>query len=264
MIHTVMKYGLRSCLLLALIALSNVTCVAGGVASDGVANANEDVLPGEMRVGQATKLCEKLIAAECLNVHALKYCAVMKKMSPACKKIKPNDDDNVVIAKQNEKIFQDLCKLKTDGSDRELQAQLKAQLMACIAAKRDPNARKTGRPEYACPTKTPIPWCSINSPSWRETILYPDPEKLAKKKRYADELTDLNTKIDEAKKAKLDHSDLDQQLKDLVLEKSLGQAAEEKIETDICSGEQVPAECREGATVSVAPVKEKEITEIVS
>ncbi|MDP3372337.1 MAG: hypothetical protein Q8S21_05555 [Candidatus Paracaedibacteraceae bacterium] len=67
--------------------------------------------------------------------------------------------------------------------------------MACIAAKRDPHARKTGRPEYACPTKTPISWCSINSPSWRKNF-YIRPRKNRKKNRYVDAFTDLNAKME--------------------------------------------------------------------
>lgn len=231
--NILVKYGLRSCLGLALLC-STVDFTWSSVASDGVANDNEDVLPGEMRVGQATKLCEKLIFDECVNSHARKYCVVMKKMVPACKKIQP-EGENILVVQENLKVYQGLCKLKTDGSDRELQAQLKAQLMACIAAKRDPNARKTGRPEYnSCSTKTPIPWCSINSPSWREDVLYPDPEKVAKKDRY------LNAKRDAENEGKTEVWIQ----KNIVLEKTLGQETEDKNEADICSGEKPVAECR--------------------
>jgi hypothetical protein len=179
----------------------------------------EKLKPGEMNVRQAVKACEKLLKEECIEVHAPKYCEVKQVV-----------DCNV----------ENLCRTQP----KELKVQVEAQLMACIAAKRDPNARKTGRPEYACPTKTPIPWCSINSPTWREEILYPDPEKAVKKQRYTDALADLNNKIADAKKEKSDHRELDQQLKNLVLEKSLGQETEERIETDICSGAQPVAECR--------------------
>lgn len=195
-----------------------------------IANAHEDVLPGELRVGEATKIAEKLIHEECIKVHAPKYC-----------KAKQIDDCNPTA----------LCKTLP----KELKAQVDAQLMACIAAKRDPLGRKTGRPTYGCPSdnqdpktgkvldKT-VPWCAITSPSWREEILYPDPEKSAKKQRYTDALADLNKQIDEAKKAKADHNDLDQQLKDLVLEKSLGQEVEEKNEADICGGSKTAKQCR--------------------
>ncbi|MES2252943.1 MAG: hypothetical protein V4482_04590 [Pseudomonadota bacterium] len=206
---------------------------------ESTANKNEDVRDGEMRVGEATKLAEKLVHEECVKVLAPKYA-----------KVKDLGDYDA----------EDLCK-NTPANADELIAQKEALLMACIAAKRDPNARKTGRPEYGCSAKTPIPWCSINSPSWRETILYPDPEKAAKKQRYIDSLVDLSTKIDEAKKAKLDHSDLDQQLKELVLEKSLGQLAEETSEADICSGARAVAECRGGTKISAAPVIDEVLIE---
>lgn len=196
------------------------------------ANKNEDVRPGELRVGEATKLAEKLVHAECIEVHAPKYCEA-KKMA---------DCD-----------AESLCKTKP----KELKAQVEAQLMACIAAKRDPSARKTGRPEYACPTKTPIPWCSINSPSWREEILYPDPEKEVKKKRYMDALADLNTQIADAKKAHADHKELDKDLKNLVLEKSLGQLAEEAAETAICEASQKVASCRGDTHVAEATAAER-------
>ena len=183
-------------------------------------NKNEDVLSGEMRVGEATKKAEELVLEECIRVHAPKYC-----------KTKEISDCDAA----------DLCKKLPD----ELKAQVEAQTMACIAAKRDPHGRKTGRPAYDCPldnvdpkTKEPLamptPWCSIYSPSWRENILFPDPEKAAKKQRYNDAVS----KAQEEGKSKewID--------KNIVLEKSLGQEKEEKLGTDICSRAQTPARCR--------------------
>ena len=204
--RTLMKYGLRSCLGLALLCSASDFSWAS-VPSDGVANENEDILPGEMRVGEATKTAEGLVRTECMRVLAPKYCSAKKipeedcKADSWCKTLVPEGrvtkktiselnahgqfkKHNVVDTSENNNEVND-APVKKDVGDvpGELRAQVEAQIMACIAEKRDPNARKTGRPEYRCVTKTPIPWCSMNSPSWREDILWPEDDGVKEERR---------------------------------------------------------------------------------
>ena len=65
--------------------------------------------------------------------------------------------------------------LERNTDKAALDAQNSAQLMACIAAKRDPFNQKTGRPMVGCDGRDKlIPWCKIVAPSWRDTVESPD------------------------------------------------------------------------------------------
>ncbi len=85
-----------------------------------ISDRKEKLRPGELGVREAIRVCERLVKAECINVHAPKYCEVSQ-----------IDDCNV----------EELCFY---SKNKLITAQVQAQLMACIASKRDPYARKTG------------------------------------------------------------------------------------------------------------------------
>ena len=177
--RTLMKYGLRSCLGLALLcSAADFSCASA--ASDGVANDNEDVLPGEMRVGEATKAAEGLVRTECIRILVPKYCAIKNIPAEDCKaeawcttlvpttkvtKATINElnahgavkkRDKVDTSESNNEVNDAPVRRDIGDAPEILRAQVEAQIMACIAEKRDPNARKTGRPEYRCATKTPV------------------------------------------------------------------------------------------------------------
>lgn len=197
------------------------------------ANKTEKLRPGELSVRDAVKVSESLVRAECINVHAPKYCEVREisdcEARAWCARIIPEKGATADV----------------DGSavnvPTELRAQVEAQLMACIAAKRDPSARKTGRPEYACSTKTPIPWCAINSPTWRDKILWPESAAVIKARK-----DDYNKKL---KQAKDDGRDDKWIAKNIDFPKTRGQLKEEELEAAICDGGGVKS-CRGDASAT--------------
>lgn len=184
------------------------------------ANQTEQLKPGELSVREAVKVSEKLVRSECINVHAPKYCEVKEvsdcKAQAWCTRIIPKKGETLDT------------EVSAADVPTELRAQVEAQLMACIAAKRDPSARKTGRPEYACPTKTPIPWCAINSPSWRDKILWPEAADVIKARK--DEYNEA------VRLAKADGKDDKWIAKNIDFPKTYGQVQEEELEAAICAG----------------------------
>jgi hypothetical protein len=191
------------------------------------ANQAEQLKPGELNVREAVKVSEKLVRQECIEVLAPKYCEVREitdcKTQAWCARIIPKKGETSDID------------VSAADVPTELRVQVEAQLMACIAAYRDPTARKTGRPEYACPTKTPIPWCAINSPSWRDKILWPESADVIKARK--DEYNEA------VRLAKADGKDEKWIGKNIDFPKTRGQVQAEELEASICAGGS-PQRCR--------------------
>ncbi len=67
--------------------------------------------------------------------------------------------------------------------------------------------------------------------------MYPDPKKAEKKQRYIDSLANIEKKIARARKNGESTKELQDELKNLDIEKSLGLKTEEQIENDVCNGD---------------------------
>lgn len=190
--------------------------------------------PGELNVRDAVKKCEKLVNDECVNIHAPKYCSVKDIQDCQAQRICGIKSRTIDGEATEDAEGRSTSQYKIE--DPELQAQVKAQLMACIAAYRDPKARKTGRPEYeGCSTKTPIPWCAINSPSWRDKILWPESAKVIKARKDA-----YNEKVRQAKEEGKDEMWIG---KNIDFPMTRGQSAEESIRIDICENGALADDC---------------------
>lgn len=187
------------------------------------ASRTEQLRPGELSVREAVKVSENLVRNECIEVHAPKYCEVREvtdcKAQAWCSRIIPKKGEGLDT------------EVSAGDVPVELRAQVEAQLMTCIAAKRDPSARKTGRPEYSCSTKMPIPWCAINSPSWRDKVLWPETTEVIKARK-----DEYNEKVRLAKEEGKDDRWIG---KNIDFPKTEGQQKEEELESAICNGEPV-------------------------
>ncbi len=156
-----------------------------------------NVCLGEMTVKEATAFCEPVIINHCKQVTAPKYCEIKRMercdvdalcvldLNSARLAAKKRNSDNEQPTTEDEDLNEEdraannnahreedaLLKRNTDHA---LDAQNSAQLMACVAAKRDPFNQKTGRSMMGCSGHDKlIPWCKIAAPSWRDTVETP-------------------------------------------------------------------------------------------
>ncbi len=157
-----------------------------------------NVCLGEMTVKEATAFCEPVVLNHCKQVTAPKYCEIKNMdrcdvdalcvldLDSARLAAKKRNSDNERPTEESEDLSEEdraannnarreedaLLERNTDKA--ALDAQNSAQLMACIAEKRDPFNKKTGRPMVGCDGRDKlIPWCKIVAPSWRDTVETP-------------------------------------------------------------------------------------------
>ncbi|ODM97784.1 hypothetical protein Ocin01_08888 [Orchesella cincta] len=107
-----------------------------------------------MTIAQATTFCEQAVPAHCIATTCPQYCNSMR-----TNKQKTRCNGECTTAKR--------CKLlpaagNDDPRNQALDAQNRDQLWACIAEKRDPDNKKTGRRE--------TPWQQLQTPSFVRAI----------------------------------------------------------------------------------------------
>lgn len=163
-------------------------------------NPFQNVCLGEMTVKEATTFCESVVIQHCKQVTAPKFCEIKGIERDSCdvdslcvldldsarlaaKKANkaneqsPADDENMSEeerAADGRARDEESRLLKKNTDNAALDAQNAAQLMACVAEKRDPYNQKTGRQTFKCDERDElISWCWIVSPSWRRTVETP-------------------------------------------------------------------------------------------
>jgi hypothetical protein len=109
-----------------------------------------------MSVQQATATCERLVPEFCMSTSCPMFCSTFYSQK---------DQERCL----SECTLDNRCQLKPlgghdDPKNAALDAQNRDQLMACIAEKRDPEGKRSGR--------RMTPWQKIATPSWAR--LFPD------------------------------------------------------------------------------------------
>ena len=115
-------------------------------------------VPAALSVREATKQCEQNIQQHCQNSTCAKFC------EESLKNRRRNKDALIAQCKK-ECTPENRCKIKPLGGNddfrnRELDAQNREQLIACIAQRRDPTGEKSGRRMED--------WKTIETHSWRK------------------------------------------------------------------------------------------------
>lgn len=125
----------------------------------GAVSALKATNPKAMTVREATRYCEEAIPKHCQNVTCAQFCVKAFE--------RRRNKEQLIASCKAECKPENRCKLKPlggrdDPGNRELDAQNRDQLMACIAQSRDPTGEKSGRRMQD--------WKEIQTPSWQKLM----------------------------------------------------------------------------------------------
>lgn len=114
---------------------------------------------GQGDIKKATAQCEREVPQHCMQVTCPLFCE-------ASLKNRRNKEPLITKCKE-ECTLQKRCLLKPvagndDPQNRELDAQNRDQLFACVAEVRDPEGKKSGR--------RMTPWRDLTTPSWEKLM----------------------------------------------------------------------------------------------
>ncbi len=140
--------------------INKILCLSAVSLSIGLAGALNATTPKALTIREATRKCEQDVTQHCKTVTCSQFCEAAFANRRANK-------EALITKCKGECTPQNRCKLKPlggndDPQNRELDAQNRDQLIACIAQMRDPTGEKTGRRMED--------WKDLKTPSWRKLI----------------------------------------------------------------------------------------------